>query len=93
MISAWSFSNGLCDAIATFSMCYFLTSYKSSFKSSVPPKLLFFSYWKANIVPTQRTTSVVNSLFLFSVNRGFLVFATQIGLVTAYLAAPSKGYW
>ncbi|KAL5480494.1 hypothetical protein ACEPAI_1764 [Sanghuangporus weigelae] len=72
LISAWSFSNGLCDAIATFSMCYFLTSYKSSFKS---------------------TTSVVNSLFLFSVNRGFLVFATQIGLVTAYLAAPSKGYW
>ncbi|KAL5521978.1 hypothetical protein ACEPAF_1834 [Sanghuangporus sanghuang] len=72
LISAWSFCNGLCDAIVTFSMCYFLTSYKSSFKS---------------------TTSVVNSLFLFSVNRGFLVFATQIGLVTAYLAAPSKGYW
>ncbi|KAL5521986.1 hypothetical protein ACEPAF_1842 [Sanghuangporus sanghuang] len=72
LISAWSFSNGLCDAIATFAMCYFLTSYKSSFKS---------------------TTSVVNSLFLFSINRGFLVFVTQIGLVTAYLAAPSKGYW
>ncbi|KAL5513977.1 hypothetical protein ACEPAG_2738 [Sanghuangporus baumii] len=72
LISAWSFSNGLCDAIATFSMCYFLTSYKSSFKS---------------------TTSVVNSLFLFSINRGFLVFVTQICLVTAYLAAPSKGYW
>ncbi|KAL5501108.1 hypothetical protein ACEPAH_9495 [Sanghuangporus vaninii] len=72
LISAWSFSNGLCDAIATFAMCYFLTSYKSSFKS---------------------TTSVINSLFLFSVNRGFLVFITQIGLVTAYLAAPSKGYW
>ncbi|KAL5480486.1 hypothetical protein ACEPAI_1756 [Sanghuangporus weigelae] len=72
LISAWSFSNGLCDAIATFAMCYFLTSYKSSFKS---------------------TTSVVNSLFLFSINRGFLVFITQIGLVTAYLAAPSKGYW
>ncbi|KAL5513985.1 hypothetical protein ACEPAG_2746 [Sanghuangporus baumii] len=72
LISAWSFSNGLCDAIATFAMCYFLTSYKSSFKS---------------------TTSVVNSLFLFSINRGFLVFVTQIGLVTAYLAASSKGYW
>ncbi|OCB87577.1 hypothetical protein A7U60_g5280 [Sanghuangporus baumii] len=93
LISAWSFSNGLCDAIATFAMCYFLTSYKSSFKSSVQLRDITESIAKLTCWFSQRTTSVVNSLFLFSINRGFLVFVTQIGLVTAYLAAPSKGYW